>query len=420
MLAGAGYAFMTMALAATATVIPTNAVAAAVVPVTALTAGHRLVAGAALVSPNRFVTLMMQGDGNLVLHEGGRVEWNSRTSGRGNYLEMDAAGNVGVYTVARRVLWSTRTSGSTNLLLVQNDGNLSVRRPTGAVVWNLGTRAAEIGAGSALRAGQFLTGKGGETLTMQADGNLVLRRGAAAIWYTRTYGHGGAFTSLNPDGNVVVYAADRRALWSSGPAGAGAGLSLGPDGNVALRNARGVVTWQTHTPRTTPPANPTAAQLAGQLLRLWGGQVTGLPGAQTDLVATSRNQTITNSSSCGHPVRVDIRLVRFLVQVAGRYRIKINNIVTGHSCDSGRHPQGRAVDFGGVWDQRTGAASSFGGYWGPDNPALDRIFVNYASTVLPNGGGLGQSTCPGPSAARPRAGVRFFPDVCNHQHADVG
>ncbi len=379
-----------------------------------LSAGQRLPAGSWLASPDRFVTLHMQRDGNLTLLSGGHLMWSSRTRGTGNYLMMTASGDVGVFSRTRRQLWATHTRGAANRWLVQDDGNITVRGASGRLVWQLGTAAVELDAGHVLAAGQFLTGRGRESLHMQGDGNLVLRRGTTPIWDAGTQRHPGAFVQLQRDGNLVVYARNHRVLWSTGGAGPAGRLSIGPDGDLSLHRADGRVVWHTHTPRTT-----TAAAVARQLLAMWGGRVTGLPDAYHDLQAASRGQTIRNSGSCGRSVRLDVTLLQFLVRVTDRYRIKVNYLVTGHRCDALQHPKGRAVDMGGAWDLRTGTATSFGGFWGPDRPSLDRAFVSYASTILPAGAGLGQSRCPGRSTARIRAGVRFFADSCTHQHIEV-
>jgi len=382
-----------------------------------MTSSHRIASGGQLLSPDRFVSLRMQRDGNLALWAGGRAMWSSRTTGRGGYAEMTANGTFSVRTVGNQLEWSARTTGPGNILSVQNDGNLVIRSSAGKALWNTGTVASELRAGSALTSGQSMSGRGGDVLTMGTDGNLVLRsRMRSVLWNSGTPRHPGAFLSDQTDGNLVLYWAGR-ALWNTHSAGSGAGsrVVLGADGNLALLSARGAPLWQTFTGRG--PA--TSAASAGKLLTMWGGRVVGSPGAYSDLLATNRNQTIRNSDSCWNTVRVDTRLLQFLLRVTATYKIKINNIVTGHGCDSAQHPKGRATDLGGAWQLASGTFTSFGGAAGANNLELDRVFVNYISTILPDGAGLGQRTCPGQSAARPRAGVQFFPDSCNHQHIQL-
>lgn len=52
------------------------------------------------------------------------------------------------------------------------------------------------------------------TMTLQNDGNLVLRRkDGKAIWATGTAGMGAVIATMQADGNFVMYTADRRAIW---------------------------------------------------------------------------------------------------------------------------------------------------------------------------------------------------------------
>ena len=382
---------------------------------TSLRYGQHLAAGAGIVSADRFVSLRMQGDGELTVWAGGLQLWTSHTSGTQNYAQVERNGYLQVYSRSGRVLWSRHVGGVGNVLYVQDDGNVVVQNAAKKVVWQTSTRAAELNAGQSLKSGQSLYGAGGEVLSLRSDGDLVLRRGPAIIWRTSTSGHGSARLAVNGDGHLVLYDRSNHVLWNSAMAGAKARLVLRADGDLLLMSANGVVRWESYTSRT--PA--TAAVYAARLLAMWGGTVTGLPGAKSDLLATSRGQTIRNSDSCGRPVQVDIRVVRFLWTATSTYKIKINNIITGHGCDSAQHPKGRSTDLGGVWNLSSGAFTSFGGYWGPNNYAVDREFAVYAASILPDGAGLGQSTCPGVSSARLRAGVQFFPDACNHQHIQV-
>ncbi len=374
--------------------------------------GQPLRAGASLSSANGFVTLTMQTDGDLVARAGTQLLWTSHTTGRGNFAQVQSSGNLGIFSSSNRMLWATRTRGAGSELTVQNTGDLTLT--TGArLLWHSRTLARVLRVGVHLGPGQFVTGAGGEKIIMQTDGNLVVYRGAVALWATSTY-IARSYAIIQTDGNFVVFTPQRRSLWNSHTSGVGNGalLFVSADGDVQLVNAAGRTVWRSYTMRVQ-----TAAQLAVRLLGLWGSKVSGTPDARADLVATSHGQTV--ASPCGGRVGIDIRVVRFLVQVTSRYRIKINNIVTGHGCDSGGHPKGRATDLGSATDLTTRTFTSFGGVAGADNPAVDRAFVNYISTILPNGAGLGQSNCPGRSGTHLRAGVQFFADFCNHQHIQV-
>lgn len=88
-------------------------------------------------------SLVMQGDGNLVLYRAGVALWNTQTVGRGGAA-----------------------------LVMQNDGNLVMyQNGTGKAVWNTGT-----------------AGHAGATLAVQDDGNVVLYDGGKALWSTGTAG----------------------------------------------------------------------------------------------------------------------------------------------------------------------------------------------------------------------------------------
>lgn len=310
--------------------------AASVTYPSVLTAGQRIAPGSMLASPDRFVTLRMQRDGNLIVLAGGHVLWNAGTRGSGNFAQLDPSGRLTVYTPSRAGLWSTRTSGARAVLRVGDDGNLTLRTPGGHTLWTTNSHAVELDGANYLHAGQFLSNQRNDRLIQQGDGNLVLRRAdGKVLWNAGSARHPGAFTLLQRDGNLVTYAADHHVLWNSGGAGPGARLSIGPNGTLSLRRVDGSLKW-TSNPPAVPAATPrTSAEYASAILKMWGGRVTGLPGAYSDLLATSRNQPIRNGDSCGRAARVDVRLAAFLLQVTSKYKIKINNLITGHGCDSG-------------------------------------------------------------------------------------
>lgn len=150
--------------------------------------------------------------------------------------------------------WSQNINNA-HRLTMQADGNLVVRNAQGAVVWATGT-----------------DGNPNARLTMQADGNLVIRNTQGnAVWTTNTaIAPGGyAYTNkylfksqiiypdqqletpdrryrlfLQKDGNAVLYNAQNRAVWATGTDGRGvAYLTLQPNGNLVMRDDRGVAVW---------------------------------------------------------------------------------------------------------------------------------------------------------------------------------
>lgn len=86
--------------------------------------------------------------------------------------------------------------------------------------------------------GEFLV-NGQFKLIAQTDGNIVLYKGTAPIWESRTMGAGINFFTMQNDGNVVAYDKNGTAYWSNkgdrfkqiGPFT----LVLNDDGNLTVR-----------------------------------------------------------------------------------------------------------------------------------------------------------------------------------------
>ncbi len=363
-------------------------------------------------SPDHFVHLVMQADGNLVAYGGSAALWASRTQGHpGAVLFLQGDGNLVVRSSSGSALWATYTQGSgpRDVLTVTNQGAVILSDWVGHHLWVTPSTANRLAGGNDLLPGQYLYATSGEYLAMQGDGNLVVYRAGRALWNTGTMGHPGARAQMQTDGNLVVRGTNGVAVWASGTRGAGTGLALvlGSGGNLAVVDQAGRVVW----PKATPP---TGAQLAGQLLALWGGRLGGEAGVLADLQAVSAGRLITNSSSCGHSVTVDARLLSVLVQLTSRYQVFLNNIITGHGCDSALHPKGQATDVERITDPTTGSTTIFHG----DNAALVSQFLVYLAALLPVGAGLGQLGCAGNNVALP-AGIQHFPDTCSHQHLQI-
>jgi hypothetical protein len=170
-------------------------------------------------------------------------------------------------------------------------------------------------------------------------------------------------------------------------------------------------------PKASPPPAPapTRVTLAKTLLSRWGGRLTGLAGAKSDLQVTAAGRAVT---SCGRAVYLDPRMLTAIVKATNKYQVFVNNMVTGHSCDSGYHPQGKAVDFNTVIDPATGRRTNWHSYERGDNRALDAEFLSYTASAITSGGGAGQVNCPGSAHAPVPAGMLRFSDYCNHQHID--
>lgn len=102
-----------------------------------MTADQGLYPGQQLTSCDGRFALYMQGDGNLVLREGGTALWASNTNGHsaGEAL-MQGDGNFVVYDATGTADWTSGTANHSGAKLdLQNDGNLVVRSSSGTALW---------------------------------------------------------------------------------------------------------------------------------------------------------------------------------------------------------------------------------------------------------------------------------------------
>lgn len=194
-------------------------------------------------------SLVLQGDGNLVVYGNGRALWATMTIGpvgstSNSTLVLQADGNLVLYSGAGRPLWYTGTwgTGAGNQLIMQADGNLVLYAPSRPLwaTWMPG--ADRLTAGGVLQAGQYIHSSNGYRLIMQNDGNLVLYDPAGTPkWNTNTWRYGsGVAAVLQGDSNLVLYQRGR-AIWASNTVGnakvialvvaTNGGLTLAADGN---------------------------------------------------------------------------------------------------------------------------------------------------------------------------------------------
>ncbi len=97
--------------------------------------GRSLSRGDTLTSCDGRFTLSMQGDGNLVLYQGGTPLWATSTS-TGSVASMQGDGNFVLYDPGGTPLFATDTGGNPHAwLAVQNDGNLVVYTSAGTPIW---------------------------------------------------------------------------------------------------------------------------------------------------------------------------------------------------------------------------------------------------------------------------------------------
>jgi hypothetical protein len=231
-----------------------------------LTSGHTLSTGQRLVSPNGQYFAIDQAGGNLVVYSPTRAIFASHTAGAGVYVAMQSDGNLVIRNGAAKALWVSGTSGSGRSdasLTMQNDGNLVVRA-AGRALWSSKTgripqppQVAGVSIGSSMRAGstlvvgQKLVAPGGWYVAdVQGDGNFVVRGSAGAVYATRTAGSA-ARLSLQADGNLVLRAGNGRLLFTTRTHGTAAYGVLQTDGNFVIRGPNSVL-WSSKSGLTEP------------------------------------------------------------------------------------------------------------------------------------------------------------------------
>jgi hypothetical protein len=103
-----------------------------------LNANQQLNVNDTLVPDNNTTTLIMQGDGNLVLYRNdGHVPlWASSTAGEPVIRAvMQADGNFVCYDAAGKAYWATGTSTPGSFIVLQDDGNLVVYDSSDHPLW---------------------------------------------------------------------------------------------------------------------------------------------------------------------------------------------------------------------------------------------------------------------------------------------
>jgi subtilase family serine protease len=172
-------------------------------------------------------TLVMQGDGNLVLYEqSGPAVWSSGTYGQNCgsdqcFAVFQIDGNFVVYN-GSTALWNSGTYGNPGAELV-----LSAQSPQLQIIdgnQTLWLAPQKFGPGNLMLAQGDSVNFGPYILVMQNDGNLVIYQSeyGPAVWSSGTYGQncgsGQCFAVFQTDGNFVVYNGSTP-LWNSGTYG---------------------------------------------------------------------------------------------------------------------------------------------------------------------------------------------------------
>lgn len=106
-----------------------------------------------------------------------------------------------------------------------------------------------LSSGKQIKPGETVLSPDGQSaLTLQKDGNIVLRTNFIATWTSNTSGSNPKYLTMQPDGNLVLYSNNSTAAWNSGTSGAGpSSLELQTDGNLVLYNGSSAAIWSTGT-----------------------------------------------------------------------------------------------------------------------------------------------------------------------------
>ncbi|HEY3458138.1 MAG TPA: choice-of-anchor D domain-containing protein [Bryobacteraceae bacterium] len=199
--------------------------------VPAFQAGRLTLAQGAYVNFQSF-SLVMQGDGNLVLYrQDGTAIWNTGTYGQDCganqcFAAFQGDGNLVVYN-GSKPLWNSGTYNhpSAQLIFSGQAPQVEITDGNQSILW---TNVPAFQSGRLTLAQGAYVNFQSFSLVMQGDGNLVLyRQDGTPIWNTGTYGQNcGAnqcFAAFQGDGNLVVYNGSKP-LWYSGAYGPSAQL----------------------------------------------------------------------------------------------------------------------------------------------------------------------------------------------------
>jgi len=169
-------------------------------------------------------TLDIQHDGNVVIRNSSRaIVWGANT-----YHRDDLEGAVGLAPNATMVAPAAKTTASGRFTLyMQEDGNLVIYDNRGGATWSSGT-----------------WGTDARIAKMTLDGRLVLldATGTYERWAAPFTGRPGDFLALQDDGNLVVYEPAKYEVWSAGTGGNGDHGAVGAF--VPTFNAPPVMLWR--------------------------------------------------------------------------------------------------------------------------------------------------------------------------------
>ncbi|KGN37711.1 hypothetical protein [Knoellia subterranea] len=138
------------------------------------------------------------------------------------YLALYCNGDLALRRANGYLLWHSNTANRGIVkATISQWGNLLLQNASGGVVWQSGTSRIGIPSGAILTSGSKLINRFGDqqgrpvqTLTMQADGNLVHRSGSTVKWQTNTRVPG-SVAGLSPTARLFVRSPSGQLLWVS-------------------------------------------------------------------------------------------------------------------------------------------------------------------------------------------------------------
>ncbi|MHA3704236.1 hypothetical protein ACXR2U_18850 [Jatrophihabitans sp. YIM 134969] len=214
-------------------------------PGASLGSGEWMLAGERLVSTDRRYTLTFTTAGDLSLTGPGRTLWTVRAGVPDGRLVQQPDGNLVLRAADSRSVWASGSAGRTGATARVAGGRLVVLAPGGSTVWGTPTPPAALPVGTRLLPGEAIVSASRTySLTLQADGNLVLRGPGGAAWTSGTAGRTPSDLQVQTDGNLVLRTTAGTASWTSRtPGRTGGSLAVQDDGHLVLRDARGAATW---------------------------------------------------------------------------------------------------------------------------------------------------------------------------------
>ena len=212
-----------------------------------------------ITSANGRYRFVYQGDGNLVLYDGGTPLWASGTDGQpGRRLHHAGRRQPGRSTTPAGSRSGRRTPGNPgSRLVVQDDGNVVIYRPDGTPVWATDTWLPQGPAaqGDDMQPGEVLTPTSRSRRRTAATGSSTRATAtscsttaAAPLWASNTDGRPVGVCIMQGDGNLVIYARGGAAdLGLRHLADPGSRLVVQDDGNVVIYRPDGTPVWATNT-----------------------------------------------------------------------------------------------------------------------------------------------------------------------------